>query len=48
MSYKDHTVVGVRKMRWDGLWHILYHIGEELTWDRVTKEEALKVAKRLK
>ena len=48
MSYKYHSksdILGVRKMVWDGLWHILYKINGRLTWDRVSRQEALQVAK---
>ena len=52
MSYKHNKdkVVGVRKMRWDQLWHVLYNKmdyfthKEYLTWDRVSKKEAMEVA----
>ena len=49
--YEDNrfVIVGVRKMRWDQKWHILYRLkgNKELDWDRVSKEEALEVAERL-
>ena len=55
MSYKDHEVTGVRKVKWDGLWHVLYTISNRLdgergpraTYDRVTRGVALRIEKRL-
>jgi hypothetical protein len=53
MMYERHKVVGVRKMRWDGLWHVMYHVRDfytnkmSLTWDRVPKAEAMRVAASL-
>ena len=44
MSYKDHEVIEVRKVRWDMLWHVVYISGKNISWDRVTKAEALRVA----
>ena len=41
MSYKHREVTGIRKMRWDKLWHILYLLDGQETYDRVSKEEAL-------
>jgi hypothetical protein len=45
MSYKYHPecVIGIRKVNWDQLWHVLYDLGRGETWDRVTMEEALAV-----
>ena len=40
-------------MSWDGLWHVMYYVRDfytqkrSLTWDRVPKAEALKVAATL-
>jgi len=45
--YQYHKVIGVRKMTWDGLWHVLYELEGKLTWDRVPKKEALQVAKTI-
>ena len=42
MSYKYHRVVGIRKMCWDQLWHILYEVGGRLTWDKVKRAETPK------
>ena len=47
MSYKYHKVVGIRKMKWDMLWHVLYKISDRETWDRVSRREALEVARKL-
>jgi len=41
MSYKYHEVIGIRKMKWDALWHVLYEVNGRPDWDRVTKKEAL-------
>jgi len=45
MSYKYHkeNIVGIRKMKWDGLWHVMYFLRGKLTWDRVSKKEALSL-----
>ena len=45
MSYKyfKENIIGIRKMKWDELWHVLYMIKGKLHWDRVTKNEALKI-----
>jgi hypothetical protein len=46
--YKYHTVTGVRKMKWDMLWHVIYKDGnKEETYDRVSKAEAMEVLKTL-
>lgn len=50
MSYRDvhpNDIIGVRKVRWDMLWHVLYKFGKE-TYDRVSKEEAMEVLEILK
>lgn len=55
-QYKSKSGIpyyGVRKVKWDRLWHALYQykqpLGEKLheTWDRVTEKTALKIAKSL-
>jgi hypothetical protein len=43
MSYKYAEVCGIRKMKWDALWHILYTVKGKLTYDRVSKKEALSI-----
>jgi hypothetical protein len=48
MHYKEHTVIGVRKTRYDMLWHVLYVIGGKTpreTYDRVSQEEAMEALK---
>ncbi len=42
------TYYGIRKVSWDQLWHALFRTddGRE-SWDRVTKQEALKIAKKV-
>lgn len=57
MSYKYHkeNIEGVRKVVWDGLWHVMYSKGSlpyhmdviNQTYDRVTKQEAMRVLKML-
>ncbi len=47
MGYKHHKVIGIRKMKWDMLWHILYKINDRITWDRVSQKEALKALKTM-
>jgi len=44
MSYKNNPdkVTGIRKVKWDELWHVVYLIKGRETYDRVTKKEALK------
>jgi len=45
MSYKGNEIIEVRKVRWDMLWHVVYFTASgKLTWDRVTKAEAIRVA----
>lgn len=48
MSWKYHKsdVEGIRKMKWDALWHVMYKTrdGKE-TWDRVDKKTAMYVLK---
>lgn len=46
MSYKHHEIIGIRKMKWDMLWHVLYKTKGEMTWDRVDRKEALSVLGR--
>jgi len=44
----DHVVECVRKVPWDDLWHVMYYVGEgesrQLTYDRVTRDDALAIA----
>lgn len=57
MSYKYHkeNVDGVCKVKWDGLWHVLYSSGtlpyhmdvKNHTYDRVTEKEARFVLKMI-
>ena len=49
MSYKYvpiKDIIGVRKVKWDMLWHIIYKWGTE-TYDRVNKEEAMQVLEKM-
>jgi hypothetical protein len=51
MSYKyvkKEAIEGIRKVRWDELWHVLYNQGFRRTYDRVTKKEAMSVLKAIK
>ena len=54
MSYKlvdIKDVVGIRKVRWDDLWHVLYKWGSDKfgkeTWDRVSRAEAMQVLRKI-
>jgi len=47
MSYKYAEVEGIRKVKWDELWHVLYTWGGRETWDRVTRQEAMKVLQKM-
>jgi len=50
MSYKyvdKKNIEGVRKVRWDGLWHVLYQWGNRHTYDRVDKRTAMQVLKSI-
>ncbi len=49
MSWEYHkpNIEGVRKVKWDGLWHILYTIGGKETYDRVDRRTAMKVLKNI-
>lgn len=48
MSYEDKKVIGIRKVGWDELWHVLYTSGFHITYDRVSREEALKVEGKMR
>ena len=48
MSYKYvevKDIIGVRKVKWDGLWHIMYKWGSSETYDRVSYNEAMEALK---
>ena len=50
MSYKNvdmKEIEGVRKVRWDELWHVLYQYGKRHTFDRVDRKEAMSVLKKI-
>ncbi len=50
MSYKYtelKNVEGIRKVKWDGLWHVMYKWGKRDTYDRVDRKEAMRVLRRL-
>ena len=38
---------GIRKVKWDVMWHALYEIRGRLTWDRVSRANAMRVASGL-
>ena len=54
MSYKNYKIERVRKVSWDQLWHVMYYVRDYysrkryLTWDRVSRDEALRIADNLK
>jgi hypothetical protein len=41
------NVEGVRKVKWDGLWHVMYKWGKKDTWDRVSKKSAMYILKQI-
>lgn len=42
------TYIGVRKMKWDAMWHAIFTYGDgKESWDRVTKERAMEIADNL-
>lgn len=41
--YKHHKIIGIRKVRWDELWHIMYKVRGQEAWDRVPMIEAMSV-----
>jgi hypothetical protein len=52
MSYKywKHDVEEVRKVNWDGLWHVVYkdnRVSSGLNYDRVPRKEAMYVVKNM-
>ena len=49
MSWKYHkkNIEGVRKVKWDDLWHILYSMSGKDTWDRVDKKTAMYVVSNM-
>ena len=50
MSYKfvaTKDIEGIRKVKWDARWHVLYKWGDRETYDRVYKREAMSVLKKL-
>ena len=47
-DHKAHTYIGIRKMKWDQLWHALWETSAgNKTWDRVTREQAMYIEKKL-
>ena len=51
MSWEDvkiENVEGIRKVKWDGLWHIMYYLkrGKE-TYDRVDEKTAMKALRKI-
>jgi len=49
MSWRDNkeNIEGVRKVKWDELWHVMYRVSNRDTWDRVHKKTAMYVLKML-
>ena len=43
--------VGIRKMRWDGLWHAIWIFENDENkvehWDRVSEERAMEIVAKL-
>jgi len=54
MSWEYHkkNIEGIRKVRWDGLWHVMYRIpqGDDSreTYDRIDKSTAMRILKNIK
>ena len=52
--YERFKVHSVRKVSWDMLWHVMYYVRDyytrkrTLTWDRVPKAEAMRVAENIR
>lgn len=40
-------IEGVRKVKWDERWHIMYKWGNRDTWDRVDKKTAMNALKKI-
>ncbi len=38
---------GIRKVKWDGLWHVMYKWGEKDDYDRVDQRTAMSILRRL-
>ena len=38
---------GITKRPWDEMWHALYEKKDKISYDRVTKKEALKIANEI-
>ena len=50
MSYQYAETVnieGIRKVKWDELWHILYKFGGKDTYDRVDKKTAMSALRKI-
>jgi len=50
MSYKSvptKEIEGIRKVRWDGLWHVMYENKSGKTYDRVDKTTAMNILRQL-
>ena len=41
-----NNYIGIRKVPYDMLWHVMYKWGKE-TYDRVTQKEALRIMKKM-
>ena len=51
MSYKYvevEDIEGVRKVKWDGLWHVMYKWWGKDTYDRVSEKKAMQILKEMK
>jgi len=40
-------VEGIRKVKWDALWHVMYKWGKRETYDRVSRKSAMYILKQL-
>ena len=46
-KYCKENVEGVKKVRWDGLWHVMYKWHGQDAYDRVDKATAMRVLKMM-
>lgn len=42
------NVYGIRKVKWDMLWHVLYMVKGRETYNRVSRAEAMRIQKMLR
>jgi len=50
MSYKyinPVNIEGIRKVKWDELWHVIYKSNDKETYDRVGRKTAFRILKQI-